>query len=92
MATRVAERFEDMSVRGRLRLLQQDDGDIVVAIITDPDSDARGLSASVEFCTSGGHSFRTLTALKALMEAMARDNRENTHCPRRGERGLGVDE
>jgi hypothetical protein len=45
-----AERFEDMSPRGRLRVLQQDDGDIIVEVVEDPHSKGccAGLSASVE--------------------------------------------
>lgn len=89
----MAERFEDMSPRGRLRILQQDDGDMIVCVIEDPDSRSgcAGLMASVEFCTSGGQSPKTRTALLALMEAMAAENAERPHCHRRGERGLGVE-
>lgn len=55
---REAERFEDMSRRGRLRVLQQDDGDMIVEVVEDLDSQSpsAGLSASVEFCSSGGKS------------------------------------
>lgn len=90
---RTAERFEDMSPRGRLQVLQQSDGDMIVCIIEDPDSRGccAGLSASVEFCTSGGKSPKTLAALRALMEAMAEDNADPRCAGRRGERGMGVD-
>lgn len=91
---RTAERFEDMSPRGRLRVLQQADGDMIVQVVEDPDSQGccAGLSASVEFCTSGGKSPRTREALLALMLAMAQENAERPGCTRRGERGLGVDD
>lgn len=89
-----AERFEDMSRRGRLRVIQQDDGDMIVEVIEDLDSrgPCAGLSASVEFCTSGGKSPKTREALRALMIAMAEENEARPHCLRRGERGLGVDQ
>lgn len=90
---RIAERFEDMSRRGRLRVLQQDDGDMIVEVVEDLDSQGccAGLSASVEFCTSGGKSPKTREALLALMLAMAEENAARPDCHRRGEHGLGVD-
>ena len=88
---RVAERFEDMSQRGRLRVLQQDDGDIIVCAMTDPNCPNGFQMADVEFCTSGGKSPKTLAALRALMQAMAEDNADRPDCHRRGEQGLGVD-
>lgn len=90
--SREAERFEDMSQRGRLRVIQQDDGDMIVCVIEDMNSPSGGAMAGVEFCTSGGKSPRTLAALRALMLAMAEDNADSQHCHRRGERGLGVTE
>jgi hypothetical protein len=86
-----AERFEDMSQRGRLRVVQQDDGDMVVGIVEDPAGPNGGVMVGVEFCTSGGKSPKTLTALRRLMQAMAEDNADRPHCHRRGEQGLGVD-
>ena len=86
-----AERFEDMGQRGRLRVLQQDDGDMLVAVVEDPEGDHGGIMVGVEFCTSGGKSPKTLEALRNLMQAMAEDNADRPHCDRRGERGLGVD-
>ena len=77
------ERFEDMSQRGRLRLWQQDDGDIVVQIIPDPETDNPG--CAVEFCTSGGKSHRTLAALRELMAAMHADNCDPLLSGSRGE-------
>jgi len=88
---RVAERFEDMSPRGRLRVLQQDDGDMIVCVIEDPNSSTRGEMTSVEFCTSGGKSPKTREALLALMLAMAEENAARPHCHRRGEIGMGVE-
>lgn len=76
--TRQVTRNEDMSVRGRLRLIQQDDGDIIVAV--QPEENGLIMSgASVEFCVpggGGGRSSNTLAALRALMDAMERDNIE----------------
>jgi hypothetical protein len=89
---KIVERFEDMSPRGRLRLLKQDDGDILVCVLADPDGPDNGASVNVEFCTSGGKSYKTLAALNALIDAMAADNQDRPHCSRRGERGLGVDD
>ena len=90
---RIAERFEDMSPGGRLQVLQQDDGDIIVAVVEDMHSGGTcaGLAASVEFCTSGGKSPKTLAALRALMQAMAEDNADPRCAGRRGERGMGVE-
>jgi hypothetical protein len=85
-----AERFEDMSQRGRLRVIQQNDGDVIVGIVEDPDGPNGGVTTSVEFCTSGGKSPKTLIALRSLMQAMAEDNADSPHCHRRGEQGLGV--
>jgi uncharacterized protein (DUF849 family) len=76
---KVVERIEDMSRRGRLRLIQQDDGDIIVAVQSMHD----GLlepGDSVEFCTGfggGGKSPHTFNALHALMEAIRKDNLEH---------------
>lgn len=89
---RMAERFEDMSPRGRLQVLQQDDGDMIVCAISDPDHPMhQGAAVSVEFCTSGGKSPKTREALRALMLAMAEENAATPHCTRRGERGMGVE-
>lgn len=85
----LAERFEDMSVRGRLRVIQQDDGDMIVAIIPDPIEEPDSPGLSVEFCTSGGKSPKVLLALRELMKAIIEQNRENPHCHRRGEIGIG---
>lgn len=74
---RFAQRYEDMSNRGRLRLIQQIDGDIIVLVTTGEGEDFR--MAEVEFCmpmTGGGQSERTHKALVALLDAMEADNKE----------------
>lgn len=90
--TMMAERFEDMSPRGRLRVLQQADGDMIVAIVPDPDEHPMTARLSVEFCTSGGKSPKTREALHALMLAIAEENTDKASAHRRGESGLGVTE
>lgn len=68
------ERFEDMSPTGRLRIMRQDDGDMIVVVI-----EGDGASNAVEFCTpmsGGGQSCRTHNALRVLMVAMAQDELE----------------
>lgn len=81
----VVERFEDMSQRGRLKLIRQPDGDVIIAAIPDPDQKncLNVLGSMVEFCTpcsGGGQSPNTLKALRALFEAMLKDNQENAQC------------
>jgi flavin-dependent dehydrogenase len=76
---RVVERLEDMSPRGRLRIIQQDDGDIIVAVQS-MEEGLLGIGDSVEFCSGfggGGKSPHTRQALLALMEAIKLDNLEN---------------
>lgn len=70
------ERFEDMSQLGRLRVLWDDDGDVIVAIVPDPKERDNG---SVEFCipgSGGGQSTHTHKALIELLKAIKRDNEE----------------
>jgi hypothetical protein len=69
-------RKEDMSPDGRLRILMEDDGDMIVVVV--PASDERNPSQSVQFCTmqGGGNSLHTRKALVALMAAMRLDNAE----------------
>jgi hypothetical protein len=65
------ERPEDMSIIGRLRLLIQSDGDVIVAICHS------GLMTDIEFCSpgsGGGRSPQTWKALHALAVAMRADN------------------
>ena len=81
----IVERFEDMSPRGRLKLIRQPDGDIIVVTVPDPD-ERNCMSAAggmVEFCTpcsGGGQSPNTLKALRLLFEAMVKDNEEEKQC------------
>jgi hypothetical protein len=76
MTEREVSRGEDMTFRGKLALIQQEDGDIIVAVR----GEARhGLSnqGDVEFCepgAGGGASPETHKALMHLMEAMTADN------------------
>lgn len=73
----IYERREDMSPDGRLRILIQEDGDIIVAIV--PPSESGQRMVSVEFCavgSGGGHSPRTLKVLRWLADAIRRDNEE----------------
>jgi len=71
--SRETSRPEDMSPDGRLDLIWQDDGDIIVVV---KPTGHKGFGFDVEFCNSGGHSDHTLKALHNLFEAMERDNRE----------------
>ena len=76
--TRTVTRREDMSARGYLKVLQQDDGDIIVAVYPEEDGLIQA-GGSVEFCApgaGGGRSTHTLAALRALMVAMEKDNQE----------------
>lgn len=74
---KVVERFEDMSPKGKLKLLKQDDGDIIVCVIPDPGSTDK-IFPSAEFCTyiGGGQSPNVLRALRGLMDAIELDNQE----------------
>lgn len=70
------ERRDDMSVTGKLTVMLQRDGDVVVNVCTDAEA---GESATVEFCaggSGGGRSMRTREALIALMVAIEADNAE----------------
>jgi HAMP domain-containing protein len=70
----IIERNEAMSPTGRLALLLQPDGDVVVAVRPDPEELHQ---TSVEFCqpsSGGGRSPATIRALRALAEAMREDN------------------
>lgn len=72
------ERVEDMSPDGKLQLIVQEDGDIIVSVIENHEH--RGFQwASVEFCTlgsGGGRSRHTREALRALIIAIQKDNEE----------------
>jgi hypothetical protein len=78
MTNRMVTRIEDMSARGRLRLIQQTDGDIIVSVQPEENGLVQS-GAAVEFCVpgaGGGRSTHTLAALRALMDAMELDNCE----------------
>lgn len=71
-------RYEDMSPDGKLELIKQFDGDIIVSITPPSENEPwykRQLPLSVEFCThgGGGTSPRTLEALNNLFKAMQED-------------------
>jgi len=68
-------RKEDMSSDGELRLFIEDDGDVIITVL-DRDSHC----ASVQFCTvgqGGGSSPETLKALRGLIVAINKDNKDN---------------
>jgi hypothetical protein len=70
----IIERNEDMSPMGRLALVLQEDGDVIVAVRPDPEERHQ---TSVEFCqpsSGGGRSPATIRALRALAVAMKEDN------------------
>ena len=72
-------RNEDMSPRGYLRLLLDNDGDVIVAVAQDDGNGFIESVSSVEFCTigmGGGGSQRTYRALRELMIAMDEDNKD----------------
>lgn len=72
----IIERREDMSPAGALRLMIQEDGDIVVCVRQSNDNGFVVSASSVEFTTKagGGASPRTLAALRSLATAMALDS------------------
>lgn len=72
-----------MSPLGKLRLIEQPDGDIIVVVVPDPTEAERHslppLGITAEFCTvggGGGQSEHTRRALRDLWQAMERDNAE----------------
>ena len=75
---KIIERLEDMRSRGKLRLLLQADGDIIVAVQSCRDGILQNGDA-VEFCATGvggGRSPKTLEALRTLSAAMEEDNKD----------------
>ena len=66
----------DMGQGVKLRLTSDDDGDISVCIGKESD---KWIEPSIEFCASGGHSEKTLAALRALMRAMMADEDARPH-------------
>ena len=62
---------------GVLRLTQQEDGDVIVAIEGNDPLTGKPAYATVEFCSpgrGGGRSHRTHAALQALITSMQQDN------------------
>jgi len=60
----------DMGSNMKLKLLVEEDGDVVVTVMP---RDYRVSFESVEFCTSGTQSPNTVTALHNLYKAMEKD-------------------
>lgn len=80
--SKIVERLEDMSPKGRLRVCVQGDGDVIICLIQDD-----GRMADVEFCTpgaGGGGSRRTWEALRNLVSAMEADN-DDPRCSHRAQ-------
>lgn len=76
---KVVERREDMSPDGRLQLIVQADGDIIVHVIPGLET-AWYASHAVEFCCVGAGGGRSPNVRKALMDlykAIEKDNAEN---------------
>lgn len=77
------ERFEDMSADGRLQVVIEDDGDVILTAVPPIDQNLNGFQSkrpvSVQFCTTGsggGQSPRVRSALLELARAIEADNRE----------------
>lgn len=73
-------RKEDMSPRGQLRIMQDDCGDILVAVYEDDGNGLIDNHAVIEFCTcgaGGGQSPNTRKALIELAKAMELDNQQH---------------
>jgi hypothetical protein len=74
------ERYEDMSPDGKLQLVVEEDGDVIV-IVQSGDTGQLGQTgqrASVQFCTfgGGGQSQHVRDALLHLIQAIQKDNAE----------------
>lgn len=72
-------RREDMTSEGKLTVIMQEDGDMIVTVYGESLSPDRMHSASVEFCTpwsGGGRSRHTRKALQDLAIAIQKDNLE----------------
>lgn len=70
-------RKEDMSPRGQIKVLIDDQGDIHVTVFEDNGNGIIENSASIEFCccgSGGGKSPNTVRALRDLAEAIKLDN------------------
>ena len=73
------ERIEDMSHDGKLSLMIEPDGDIIIACHGHGMDGRSPRRSEVQFCacaSGGGKSPRTRKALHDLMMAMAKDNEE----------------
>lgn len=76
------KRLEDMSAVGRLHLMLDGDGDVIVAVHSQIHGELISNGDNVEFCTigiGGGGSPRTYKALRNLMEAMDADNKDSNY-------------
>ncbi len=92
------ERLEDMSPDGKLVVMMEDDGDMILKIVQTHEGFsgrpfAEPIFASVQFCTlaGGGHSPAVRRAIRQLAEAIERDNVENPD-PRAAESQKGTGE
>lgn len=86
MKVLTVDRREDMSPNGYMRLLMEQDGDIVVWIAEGEDDGSPCRTfAQVQFTApwgGGGRSPKTHAALRELMRAMAEDNRDGNQSAR----------
>ena len=72
------QRKEDMSNKGTLNIILQEDGDVIVSVLGD-DGTGNFRSATIEFCmpfSGGGRSTHTRKALIDLIYAIEKDNKE----------------
>lgn len=77
---RECSRREDMSQRGELSLIMQDDGDIIVSVLGFESYSDLYSEIHVEFCAvgaGGGRNPEVRQALLQLMDAIDRDNKNN---------------
>ena len=88
---RIVDRKESVSPNGRLQLIIEPDGDVIVSVYPDPDEQGLGeesIPGTVQICTpfsGGGGSPRTHRALLALFRAMSEDNADEMYGNRRGD-------
>lgn len=78
--SRECSRREDMSQRGELSLIMQDDGDIIVSCLGKESVGDLYSESHVEFCSigaGGGKSPKVREALIQLMNAIDEDNIRN---------------
>ena len=68
-----AERTEDAASQGKLRVVQQDDGSMVICIITGKPFTADFAAVSLEFGADAVGSNHTRQALRKLIAAMIKD-------------------